>query len=100
MMTNAERFKSIFGLYATEVWAMPENNFLKWLNAEAVESEPIVRCKDCRHIEERAFKTEDGDILEFEYCNRWKASVKTEGFCYKGYRRDEVEDGKTVDNVR
>ena len=38
-MKNAEKFKSIFGLYATELWAMDENNMLKWLNAECKEPE-------------------------------------------------------------
>lgn len=33
-MTNADRFKAIFGLYATELWAKPEKEFLKWLNAD------------------------------------------------------------------
>lgn len=28
---NAEKFKQIFGIYATELWAMPEEEFLKWL---------------------------------------------------------------------
>ena len=32
-MTNSDKFKEIFGLYATEVWAMPEKDFLEWLNA-------------------------------------------------------------------
>lgn len=35
-MTNADKFKSLFGLYATELWAMPEKDFLKWLNSEAM----------------------------------------------------------------
>lgn len=34
-MTNAKKFEQIFGIYATELWAMPEEDFLKWLNAEA-----------------------------------------------------------------
>ena len=34
-MTNAEKFKQLFGIYATELWAMPEEKFLEWLNAEA-----------------------------------------------------------------
>lgn len=34
-MTNAELFKLTFGLYATELWAMSEKQFLKWLNADA-----------------------------------------------------------------
>ena len=33
-MNNAEKFKQIFGLYATKLWAKPESEFLKWLNAE------------------------------------------------------------------
>ena len=35
-MTNAELFKKVFGRYATEVWSMPETEFLDWLN-EVVE---------------------------------------------------------------
>ena len=34
-MTNAEKFKRTFGLYATELWAKPEKEFLEWLNADA-----------------------------------------------------------------
>lgn len=34
-MTNADKFKSIFGLYATELWAKSEKDFLEWLNADA-----------------------------------------------------------------
>lgn len=33
-MNNAEKFKQIFELYATELWAKPESEFLTWLNAE------------------------------------------------------------------
>lgn len=33
-MTNADKFKEIFGLYATELWVMLEVDFLKWLNAD------------------------------------------------------------------
>lgn len=35
-MTNAEKFKQLFGIYATELWAMPEEEFLKWLNSGMV----------------------------------------------------------------
>lgn len=38
-MNNAEKFKSIFGIYATELWAMPKDKFLEWLNAEALEKQ-------------------------------------------------------------
>ena len=34
---NAELFKQTFGIYATEMWAMSESDFLEWLNAEVTE---------------------------------------------------------------
>ena len=34
-MTNAEKFRKHFGIYATELWAMTEKDFLEWLNANA-----------------------------------------------------------------
>ena len=36
-MTNADRFQQVFGLYATEVWAFSEKEFLKWINEEPPE---------------------------------------------------------------
>jgi hypothetical protein len=30
--TNADAFHEVFGIYATELWAMPEKDFLEWLN--------------------------------------------------------------------
>ena len=32
--TNADVFREVFDLFATELWAMPEKDFLDWLNAE------------------------------------------------------------------
>lgn len=40
-MTNADKFKNIFGLYATELWSMPEKDFLKWLNSEVMNCSEI-----------------------------------------------------------
>ena len=34
-MTNADKFKHLFGIYATELWTMPGKDFLEWLNADA-----------------------------------------------------------------
>jgi len=49
-MTNADKFKNIFGLYATELWSMPEKDFLKWLNSEAMNCSEIptswIPCSD------------------------------------------------------
>lgn len=33
-MTNAELFEKTFGRFATEIWALPENEFLEWLKAD------------------------------------------------------------------
>lgn len=49
-MTNAEKFKQLFGIYATELWAMPEEKFLEWLNAEALEKQEVNKCcETCKH---------------------------------------------------
>ena len=58
-MTNAEKFKQIFGIYATELWAMPEEKFLEWLNAEALEQDRWIPFK-------RRKATED-DGTSFDY---------------------------------
>ena len=31
---NAELFKQTFGIYATELWTMPNAKFMEWLNAD------------------------------------------------------------------
>lgn len=54
-MNNAEKFKSIFGIYATELWAMPEEEFLEWLNAETEHDEWIPTTK--------RLPKEDGEYL-------------------------------------
>ena len=33
-MKNADLFKQIFNIYATELWSMSEAEFLEWLNRE------------------------------------------------------------------
>ncbi|MBP3901165.1 MAG: hypothetical protein J6D53_06900 [Blautia sp.] len=53
-MNNAEKFKQVFGLYATELWSMPEGDFLAWLNraAETAQKEACPVCgykfQDCQ----------------------------------------------------
>ena len=55
-MNNAEVFKEVFGIYATELWAMPERDFLKWLNAPADGAEQ--RCYE-EHERVRNFGKEE-----------------------------------------
>lgn len=40
-VSNAEIFKRVFGVYATELWTMSEADFLKWLNQETPEFEKV-----------------------------------------------------------
>ena len=37
--TNSNLFKQIFGIYATELWSMPEEEFLEWLNREVIRND-------------------------------------------------------------
>ena len=63
-MKNADLFKNTFGMYATEIWSMPEKDFLKWLNDDAKQKighwiyriygefheEGNWHCSGCNHI--------------------------------------------------
>lgn len=33
-MTNADKFKAVFGMYSEEFWAKPEQDMLSWINSE------------------------------------------------------------------
>ena len=78
-MINAEKFKNIFGIYATELWSMPAKEFLKWLNAEeSIQQNTSVWIKkydkyrlywyECLHCEGKPLKDKDGEIVFSEYC--------------------------------
>ena len=55
-MKVADRFKQIFGVYATEIWALPEDQFLDWLNSEAPELYIGIKEMTNREILERIYK--------------------------------------------
>ena len=83
-MKNADLFKDTFGTYATEIWSMPENDFLKWLNEDA---EPktghwiiiddcekfIAKCSKCGRIEDSRM------ISKYPYCHCGAKMVESEG---------------------
>lgn len=90
-MTNAEKFKLIFGIYATELWAMSEEDFLAWLNAEA-KTEDWIPCSE-------RLPNDDGEYLVTDkYSKRFPPQVGVLGFSkdlYKVSRYDfEDEEGK------
>ena len=78
-MKNADLFKDTFETYATEIWSMPENDFLKWLNEDAKpktghwkrnETIRLTYCSKCgfgQHIDE--FRT-------YNYCPNCGACMK------------------------
>ena len=84
-MTNAEKFKEVFGVYATETWAMPESDFLLWLNGEYNGVERKVgkwifgetmghswmKCSEC-------CKSQDGQTLCFTYCPNCGAKMEVD----------------------
>lgn len=45
-MNNAEKFKQMFGFYATEMWAKSEQEFLDWINAEYVQENRWTPCSE------------------------------------------------------
>ena len=47
-MSNADMFTKTFGIYATELWAMSEQDFLEWLNSKYSEEKP---CKTCQEFD-------------------------------------------------
>ena len=68
-MKNADKFKAVFGLYATELWAMPEGEFLKWLNSESAETEQLE--DRIRNLEEELKEERHAnEVLEYLVENR------------------------------
>lgn len=64
LMTNAEAFLYDFGIYATELWSMPEAQFLEWLNTETNKERPTYwpapQCMACRHFHAYNYKRMEG----------------------------------------
>ena len=83
-MKNADKFKLVFGLHASELWSMSEEDFLKWLNSESTETEQpeIIRCKDCKHFAGEGMYCSCDIIVQFDHF-----------YCYHAERRtDEQTD--------
>lgn len=76
--TNAEIFKQIFGIYATEVWSMSEADFLKWLNQQVPQFEvdeiPTFNRKELVKAEERPH----GDLISREALKNYARKVMYE----------------------
>ena len=90
-MTNGERFKDLFGLYATEVWAMPEKDFLEWLNTPTTAAEPIVRCKDCKYFKADPYGRTDCDFIAKRAFAEGELNFDADDFCSRGERKESEE---------
>lgn len=76
-MTNADKFKETFDIYATELWAMSEADFIKWLNADhKTKQTDLVRCGECAWYEK-------------PYCRWHNIDNKPTDFCSYGERRND-----------
>ena len=81
-MTNAYKFKETFGLYATELWARPEIEFLEWLNSEyKQQAEEKTRCKDCRYWKNQGTSVSWLPWMEVQTDENW--------FCADGARKED-----------
>lgn len=80
-MTNAKKFEQIFGIYATELWAMQEEEFLAWLNAEA-KTEDWIPCSE-------RLPDDDGEYLITEkYSNAFPPIISLVQFSNDLYKVD------------
>lgn len=70
-MTNADKFKQMFGIYATELWAMPERDFLEWLNDNTQLEPHWIPCKE-------RMPNKDGAYL---VSGRWASGKESVGDC-------------------
>lgn len=84
LMTNAEAFHYDFGIYAMELWAMTETQFLEWLNADCDRERPVdmvIRCDECRWC-----KVGGG----FRHCMMSVITYPTaDDYCSLGERKDD-----------
>ena len=88
IMTNADAFLYDFGIYATELWAMTEAQFLEWLNATCDRERPrdmIVRCKDCRHLKQEF----QWNGMPYKTCEFHGNGFPDDWYCADGERKDK-----------
>lgn len=91
-MTNADKFKEVFGIYATELWAMPEADFLKWLNTDR-KTEPFDKDTNVRSKDEPQYDAEEVakdinrrvEMVKKEWSARHiEDEPQTDGILFKG----------------
>lgn len=103
-MTNAQKFQETFGIYATEMWAMPEHDFLKWLNADTSQTEET--CERCVYVRGSQWcqgcngtpKRWDGEkIADTPQTDMDEDIVRSYGFKVESYRQAKAKDEPQTD---
>ena len=86
-MKNAEKLREIFGIYATEMWVMPESEFLEWLNSE-YNDQPLLINEERKMSDpvnnSRWIYGEDVDGNDGYFCEECGEHVKWD------YRNDDI----------
>lgn len=64
ILKNGDVFKIMFGITATELWAMSEEEFLKWRNSDykdiGIRVKGCNKCKRCKNLADRIIDIDDG----------------------------------------
>ena len=85
-MTNREKFKKVFNLYATELWAKTMKEFLEWTESDYKEASPSFKqfkCDRCGH----QYLAEAKPQWDEDYCFTYWESI-----CPKCNNLNEIND--------
>lgn len=91
-MTNADKFKTVFGMYSEEFWAKPEQDMLNWINSEY--QEPQTNAERIRSMTDE----ELGKLLnEFGHCPLSRIEDDCRSYdrcrdCWIDWLKEEVEE--------
>lgn len=55
-------------------------------NAPTIDAVPVVRCKDCKHMEEH-YDTEGN--APYWVCKNWYGGTDEDGYCHEAERKEE-----------
>lgn len=61
----------------------------------SIASQPLIRCKDCKHFElDKPYVIQGVPVLGHEVCNAWGDGCKTDenGWCFLAERRTDGEE--------
>jgi hypothetical protein len=93
-MNNAEKFREVFGMFATEVWSMPEDAFLKWLKSDT--KSESVEPRKIAHWNHNGFEWKASCSECGESCATYSMGQPRDRYCkWCGAKMEEGEDDAT-----